>query len=107
MLGETREVVEQLHQILSELGPAREQSEIGVELGGFGVVVSGADVHIAAQSILLSAHHKNNLGVGFQPKNPVHHMHAGPFQLPCPLNVVVFIKSGFQLHKSHHLLAVF
>ena len=34
-------------------------------------------------------------------------MDAGAFQLPGPLDVVVFIKSGLEFHQGHHLLAIF
>ena len=49
LLGEAGEVIEQLHQILAEILAGGQQADIGVEVGGLGVVVAGADVHVAAQ----------------------------------------------------------
>ena len=107
LLGKTGEVIEQFHQVLTQFLVGGEQAQVGVELGGFGVVVARADVHIALQLVLLLAHHQNNLGVGFQPQHSVDHMHSGLLQVPGPLDVVVFVKSCFQFHQCHHLLAVF
>ena len=84
-----------------------EQAKVGVELGGFGVVVARADVCIALKFFLFLAHHQNNLGVGFQPQNSVDNMNPGLLQMPGPLDVVVLVKSRFQFHQRHHLLAVF
>ena len=45
--------------------------------------------------------------MGFQTQDAVDHMDPGTFQLLGPLDVVVFIKAGLELHQGHHLLAVF
>jgi hypothetical protein len=64
-------------------------------------------VHVAVETLLFLADHQQDLGVGFQTQDAVDHMDAGTFQLLGPLDVVVFIKAGLELHQGHHLFAVF
>ena len=55
-------------------------------------------MHITPQALLLLPHHQRDLGVGFQADHAVDHMHARALQLACPLDVVVFIEAGLELH---------
>ena len=43
----------------------------------------------------------------FSPTQSVNHMHAFPFQRPCPFDIALFIEPGLQLHQYGDLLSVF
>ena len=107
MLGETGQIVEQLHQVVAQLRPGTEQAHIRIEPGGFRVVVASAHVHIGAQLLPLPPQHQGHLGVGFKADHAIHHMDAGIFQLAGPLDVVFFVKAGLEFHQGHHLFAIF
>ena len=57
------EVVEEVDHVVGDLRVAGEQAEIGVELGGAGVVVAGADVAVGAYAVGLVADDHRDLGV--------------------------------------------
>ena len=70
------EVVEQVGEVGAELGVGGEQPEVLVEGGGLRVVVAGADVAVAPDPVGLLAHDEQHLGVGLQPDEAVHDVHA-------------------------------
>ena len=74
------EVVEELGEVGAELGVGGEQAEVLVEVRGHRVVVAGADVAVAADAVVLLAHDEQHLGVGLQPDEPVHDVHARFFE---------------------------
>ena len=63
-------------------------------------------MHIAADSVLLPAHHKGNLAVCLKAQQTVDHMTARFLQHLRPHDIVFLVKPGFQLHQHGHLLAV-
>ena len=98
--------IEQRRGIRSILVAAGEHSQVGVDLRGRGVVVAGAQVDIPAELGSLLPDHQRHLAMGFQVEKPVHDMHAGPFHLPCPVDVVVLVEAGLQLHDGGDILAL-
>ena len=64
-------------------------------------------MHVALKFFPFLADNQNDFCVCLQPEDSIDHMNTGPFQLFGPLNVVVFVKAGFEFHQCHHLFAVF
>ena len=64
-------------------------------------------MHIPADAVLFSSHHKGDLTVGLKPYQPVDHMAPCFFQHLCPYDIVFLIKSCLQFHQNGNLLAVF
>ena len=64
-------------------------------------------MNIAADSVLFPADHQCDLAVCFKANETIDHMTACLFQFFRPDNVVLLIKTGFQLNQNRHLLAVF
>ena len=60
---------------------------------------------VAAQAILLLAHHFDEFAVRLQTDDAVHHVHAGTFKLAGPVDVGILVESGLDLDQSQHLLA--
>ncbi len=99
------QLVEQAGHILTDHRIAGQQAQIGVDAGGLRIVVAGAHVAVAAQSIGLLAHHKAQLAVGLQSHDAVHHVHARAFELAGPRDVGVLVEARLDLDQSQHLLA--
>ena len=84
----------------------REQTQIGVDSRGGRVVVSGADVRIAAgHSVGIAPHQQRQLAVRFQSDQAVEDLHAGIFQIARPADVRGLIESRFQFDDRRHFLA--
>ncbi len=62
------QIVEELGRVTANALVAREQSEVGVELGRLLVVVARANVHVAAQAIVVAANHEDELAVRLDPR---------------------------------------
>ena len=99
------EVVEQLRQVGAEVGIARQHAEVFVGGRGLRVVVAGAEVAVAADAVGLLADHQQDLGVGLQPDEPVHHVRARLFEHAGPFDVGLLVEARFQLDHGHDLLA--
>ena len=104
-LREAGEVVEEVGDVVHHLLAAREQPDVGVEPCRGGVVVAGADVGVAAQAVALASHHQTQLGVGLEPGQAVHHVHAGTLEGLGPADVALLVEPGLQLHQAHGALA--
>ena len=101
------EVVEQLREIGTEIGIARQHTEVFVRGRGLRVVVARTEVAVAPDAVGLLAHDEQDLGVRLQADEPVDHVrtrlleHAGPF------DVGLLVEARFQLDERHDLLARF
>ena len=82
------------------------QPVIGVQLGGLGVVIAGAQVHIAFDSVAVTAHHQQHFCVGLVAHHAVHHDGAGFLQTPGPFDIGLFIEAGAQFHDGSDFLAI-
>ena len=100
------EVVEQLGELGTELGIGGEQPEVLVERGGLRVVVAGADVAVATDAVVLLTHDEEDLGVGLEADEAVHHVHARLFEHARPLDVRLLVEACLQLHERDDLLAL-
>ena len=99
------QVVEEVGQVLAELGVRREQPDVLVEPGGLGVVVAGAHVAVAADPGAGAANHEGRLGVRLETDDAVHDMDAGLLQLGGPGDVRLLVEARGQLDERDHLLA--
>ena len=95
LCGVTGKIVEKVRTISPNLFVAREHPNIGVKLRGNTVVVARRQVDIAPDSVSFLAHHKSGLGMDLQALQSVHDMYAFVFQRSRPLNIALFIESGF------------
>lgn len=73
----TSEVLEEVSHILPQFIPAAQQSKVGVDGGGAGVVVTGADVHVAAQAVIVLTDDHDALAVSLETHKAVRHVTAG------------------------------
>ena len=100
-------VLEYVGCFLANDGIGRDKGIIGVQLTGFFVVVTGADLGDVGVALCALAGDEGQLGVHLVIIKAIDNGAACSFQLLGPVNVVLFIKAGAQLHQSHHFLAVF
>ena len=84
---------------------AGEQAVVGVTARGPRVIVAGAEMAIAAQSVGFAAHHHRHLGVGLEADHAVHDVGAGFLQAVGQLDVGFFVESRAQLDDDRHVLA--
>ena len=105
-LAHAGELLKDLVHVLAQAFFRRHQAVIGVNLGGFGVVVAGAHMGIALDAFAVAAHHQQHLGVGFVAHHPVHHHGAGLLQAARALDVGLLVEAGAQLHHRGDFLAV-
>jgi hypothetical protein len=78
------QVVEQLGEVAPISRIAGEQAQVGIQPGGAGVVVAGADVRVAAQAVVVAADHQDHLAVGLQAHHPVGDVDADFLQATTP-----------------------
>ena len=84
LAGEPGQVVEQLAEVRADLGVAGQEPEVLVQPGGGRVVVAGADVGVAAQTVRLVPDDERALGVGLQAHDAVDDVDAGLLQAAWP-----------------------
>ena len=105
-LREAGERVEELRVVGSELGAAREEAQIGVEQRRLLVVVAGAEVHVAAQAVLVFAHDQQRLRVHLLIGEAVDDVRAGALEPLRPFDVVLFVEARLELDDDRDLLLV-
>ncbi len=102
----TREHVKQLSHVSSNVWATGKQAQILVDARGSCIIIARSKMHIAAQALLFLAHDHSCLRVRLQTHQPINNMYPRSLQRPCPLNIVLFIKTCFKLHQDRHLLAI-
>ena len=95
--------IEDRRGILGDLLVGGEQAEVGVEQGGRRVVVAGAEVNVASQSVPLVADHHRELAVGLEIEEPEHNMDPSSLHLPRPADVVRLVKPGLELDQRRDM----
>jgi len=63
-------------------------------------------VGVAAHALALLTDDKAAFAMGFVTNHPIHHMHAGFFELACPLDIIGFVRSGPEFDQARDLFAV-
>ncbi len=104
--GVAGELVEHHGGVGAEIFVAGEIAEVGVLLRGDAVVVAGAEMHVAADTVAFAAHDEHDLGVRLEADEPVHHVHALALEGLGPADVALFVEARLELEEDGHLLAV-
>ena len=107
LIGVAGQVVEEIDHVVGDAMVAGEQADIGIEARGLHVVVSGADVHVAAQAPRFLAHHQRCLAVGLEPADAKGDVGADAFQFGRPMEIAFLVEARLDLHHAGHLLAPF
>src|SRR5699024_3446680 len=92
--GVAGELVEQPGEVLAHVRVAGEQPVVLIHPRGLRVVVAGADVAVAAQTVRFLAHHQGELAVRLQPDDAVDHVHPGALQLARPGDVRLLVEAA-------------
>ena len=119
--GAAGEEGEEIDDILADIFAAGEQTEVGIKLGGFGIIVAGGDVGIAAHAaagaggveaggagasaVIFATDDEGGFSVSLQAQDAIDDVGAGVFQGLGPLDVAFFVEAGFELHQDGDLLA--
>ncbi len=108
--AESSDHVEEADDIGGDVLVAGEEAEVGVELCGCGVIVSGAEVCVGADSpfavdFFFSCDH-GAFGMCFESEYAVGDMDAGRFELAGEGDILFFIESCPEFNEAGDLFAV-
>ena len=103
--GGARELVKHGGHFCAQLRVATQNPKVFVQPCGSTVVVTGAYMHVATDTIFLLAHHKGQLDMGLELLHTVGYMHAFLLEQPAPGDVGCFVESGRDLDQHRYLLA--
>ena len=81
-----------------------QQTEIGVDARRPLVVVAGAEVDVAAQSLRRAPDDQADLGVRLVAAHPVDDVRPGLLERARPLDIALFVEPRRQLDEHRHLL---
>ena len=101
------QIVEQRTEIVHDVFVFREQTYVRIHAGG--TLVEVARTHIGKRfrfSVFVLAQHQSHFGMNLQSRNAVHYVYAGLLHLFGRIEIVGFVKTGFQFHKHSDFLAV-
>ena len=93
-------------RILSDWFRTSKQSHVCIQLRCLVIIIAGAEMHISSDTILISPDDQGDLTMSLQAPQTVNNMASGLLQHLCPQDIILLIKTGFQLHKDRYLLAV-
>ena len=105
LLRHPGEVVEQPADVVGDDRVGGQQADVLVQPGRLRVVVAGADVGIATQTVRLVADHQGQLAVRLQPDDAVDDVAAVLLQPARPGDVGLLVEAGLDLDQDEHLLA--
>ena len=103
---ESGEGIEEIGDLVGDFTAGGKEAEVGVKAGGFGVVVSGAEVGVAPQVAALAADHHTGFAMGLESNDAINDMDALVFKLAGPFDVVGFIEAGFEFNEDGDLFPV-
>ncbi len=101
-----RQVAEEQVRVLANAGVGGHEHKVRVELGGLLVKVARAKQRQARERHALAVGDLADLGVALKALGAVDNGATGLFQALGPLDVVLLVKAGAQLHKDGDLFAV-
>ena len=91
--------------VLADVRIAGEQAVIRVTPSGARVVVAGAEMAVAAQTVRFAAHDHRHLAVGLESDDAVHDVRAGFLQAVGELDVCFFVESRAKLDDHRDVFA--
>ena len=103
--GAAGDGIEERGGIAAEFGAASEHADVGVELGGGFVVVSGAEVHVAHQAAGFASHDEADLGVGFESGDAVDDLGTRVDEIASTFEIAGLVKAGLQLDEHGDVLS--
>ena len=92
--------------IFTDIRLGGHQAVVGVHARIAGMVVTGAQVHITHQLVLLAAYHQNHFGMGFIADNAIHHYRTGFLQHVGNHDIGFFVEAGTQFNDRSDFLAI-
>ena len=101
------QIAEHLGGFLADALVCGDEGIIGIQLAGFFVVVAGTDLGDVGVALCTLAGDEGQFGVHLVVLEAVDDSTAGAFQLLGPVDVILLVKAGAQLHQCYHFLAVF
>ena len=104
--SEARHVVEDVGDVGGDVVVGREDPHVLVQARGGGVVVAGADVHVAPQPARLPPDDKRHLGVDLHVREAVDDVDARLLEPARPLDVPPLVEARLQLDEADGLLAL-
>ena len=104
--AEAGERVEELRDLLGDGFAGGEKTQVGIEPGGLGIVIAGAEMDVAAQALALATDDEAAFAMGFVADQAVHHMDARLLELARPVNVVGLVEPCLQLDERGDLFSV-
>ena len=99
------QMTEQLIHVRGDLGIGREVTDVGVQRSGAAVVVARGQMAVAAQHTAFTAGDQQHFGVCLQAHDAVDHLGTNRFELLGPVDVGLFVKTGFELHHRGDFFA--
>ena len=97
------QLLEKLLHIFANLGITGEEPVVRIQPRGALVVVTGAQMDIAAQTAAFPPYHHAHFAVGFVAYHTVHNLCTNALQVVCELNVGFLIESSAQFDDHKHL----
>lgn len=94
-------------RLQTDRGIGGHQGQVGVEPGGFFVVVARAHLREIRRSPVFAAGDKTELAVHLIAVPPVNDLTPGLLQTARPFDVVFLVKARLQLDQHEHAFAVF
>ena len=79
VLADTSEQVEECGSIFTDVWATSQQAQVRIKSGGRRIVIAGAQVDIAAKTIVIPTNHQTHLGVDLVSYHAVDHVDAGLF----------------------------
>ena len=101
------QIAEHLGGFLADALVCGDEGIIRIQLAGFFVVVAGTDLGDVGVALCALAGDEGQFGVHLVVLEAVDDSTAGAFQLLGPVDVILLVKAGAQLHQCYHFLAVF
>ena len=83
----------------------REIGQVGIDAGGDGMVVAGAEMDVVAQLAVLASHDQRHLGVGLQLDEAEDDLNAGALQVARPADVGLLVEARLELDQRRDRLA--
>ena len=103
--GASQFVVQGRH-ISTQFPIAAENAQVLINSGSAFVVVSGSNVDIAANAVLLLANDEGQLDMSLQPLHTIGDVHPLSLKQSAPGDVGRFIEARGDLNQHHHLFAL-
>ena len=99
--------LENLQCLFADFVARGDVAQVGIQAAGLLVVVARADLRDVLDAFIRFARNQAKFGMNLQFIHTVDNVAACALQTAAPLDVVLLVKAGFQLHQHVHLLAVF